>query len=68
MVGPFIVEIEKKASGSGLYIPWRGTYWAALIFLFEKVYYMIEYVIEYWKGPKGPEEAQRAQKRLEVPK
>ena len=38
MVGPFIVEIEKKASGSGLYIPWRGTYWVALIFFLTKCF------------------------------
>ena len=26
------VELEKNAFGSGLYIPWRGTYWVARIF------------------------------------
>ena len=36
-VAPSRVELEKNAFGSGLYIPWRGTYWVALIFFVEKV-------------------------------
>ena len=34
VLGPSRVEFEKKAFGSGLYIPWRGTYRVALMFFF----------------------------------
>ena len=35
-MAPSRVELEKNAFGSGLYIPWRGTYWVALIFFLKK--------------------------------